>query len=86
MYWIGTLGYLAAAALWAGSSLPLAVAALILGIWLLVFRLLQRRLDPNDGPWNEPGTLRLSLTVLPTLSIGLALFGPLYASWALLLA
>ncbi len=84
MQWIGTLGYLAAAALWSATHVTLTLAALILLVWLLVIRRFEARLVPNEGPWNEPGTLRLAFTVLPTLSIGLTLFAPLYASWALL--
>lgn len=81
---IGAGGYLAAAALWATSHITLTFAAFVLLGWLLVARHFEERLAPNDGPWNEPGSLQLVLTVLPTLSIGLTLFAPLFASWALL--
>ncbi|MGH1503553.1 MAG: hypothetical protein ACRBI6_08355 [Acidimicrobiales bacterium] len=84
MQWIGTLGYLAAAIFWAATHITLTLAALILLAWLVVIRYFERRLTPNEGPWNEPAALRLSFIVLPTLSIGLTLFAPLYASWALI--
>ncbi len=81
---VACLAYVAAAGLWFGSHPSPAVVSVILLFWLLAITRFEQKLTVNEGPWNHPEALRLSFTVLPTMAIGLSLFAPMYASWALL--
>ena len=81
---IAYLGYAAATGLHFEHRPVLALLAVLLLAWLVIVGHFQRRLIPNEGPWNYQPALHLSLTVLPTMAIGLSIFGPLYALWAVL--
>ena len=81
---IAYLGYAAATGLHFEAQPLLALLAVVLLSWLVIVGHFQHRLIPNEGPWNHEQALHLSLTVLPTMAIGLSIFGPLYAIWALL--
>ncbi len=81
---IGLLAYMAAALVWMTEQPVLAFIAVLLAGWVGVLTLLQHRLVLNPGPWNESHTIELSLVSLPSMTIALAMFGPLLLSWGLL--